>query len=584
MSPQFRLSLRRAVGILALALISTPPAACAPLTDVQRQADPRLQKKVTIVASHILIGELLEKLSAQSGVSLTVGEKDGTGDAEVLVSLKDVKLADAMDALYSLVSYKQAEWSWEQTGEGKNAVYRLAQPPAAQALAAALKAQVQKEFEAEAKTMLAAVKMTPEERKRRIAELSGKDDASAFLLKDNRLCDGLSIFATAVSAELQASVLQGKQRPRVPLSQLSDAGRAFVHAEWVHSAATHNRADGTAELVPEPTFVFFNVSRPPNAISPILWIGMEGQGAYGYVGGTPLDKELRKKLAAYWLLPGDMKEDDAEAHQVAAPKVAPPILDSHHAFHNGFLQLSDAANVPVIARLFNEEGYGTSVNKSPYGKTVEEFLTPLRDDMGMPHKWHDGILLLTYNGWFMEEDDQTRVPWAIVKRLRDSESAAPDGFLPVSELFYAARHLTRPQMTRLADWFPVMANLANWYDLFSLAANSSELQTALLSKTGSTRGDALTAASAMLGMSQRGAEPTPERMTVADLRAAQQKAAEQRIADRTFKRVRLTLGDYLTLTPPMREVMVEALSPTGQRVGAQGFRYPKHQFVSAGRK
>lgn len=58
----------------------------------------------------------------------------------------------------------------------------------------------------------------------------------------------------------------------------------------------------------------------------------------------------------------------------------------------------------------------------------------------------------------------------------------------------------------------------------------------------------------------------------------------QRVADGTVKRVRLTLGDYLTATPPMRSVMVEALTATGQVAAGQGFRYPKHQFVSAGQK
>lgn len=101
-------------------------------------------------------------------------------------------------------------------------------------------------------------------------------------------------------------------------------------------------------------------------------------------------------------------------------------------------------------------------------------------------------------------------------------------------------------MKRLADWFPVMANVANWFDLFSLAANSSDLQTALVSKQGSTRGDALTAAAGQVNIGQK-------------------------VADGTAKRVRLTLGDYLKDTPPMRSVMVEALTAMGEVTAGQGF-------------
>lgn len=117
--------------LLPLLCLLSQNASAAPLSDAARQADPRLEKGVTFVSDRIVIGDLLEKLSALSGVALTAGERDEAGDDEVSVALHDVKVGDAMNALWSLVSYQKATWDWTATGEGKSASYRLNRPPAA---------------------------------------------------------------------------------------------------------------------------------------------------------------------------------------------------------------------------------------------------------------------------------------------------------------------------------------------------------------------------------------------------------------------------------------------------------------------
>lgn len=153
LSPLDARCLRFAFSALLLPLLFLMPAGrapAAPLSDAARQADSRLEKRVTFVSDRIAIGDLLEKMSALSSVTLTAGERDEAGDDGVSVALHDVKVGDAMNALWSLVSYQKAEWDWTATGEGKSASYHLSRPPAARFLAARLQAQAQQDFEVQA--------------------------------------------------------------------------------------------------------------------------------------------------------------------------------------------------------------------------------------------------------------------------------------------------------------------------------------------------------------------------------------------------------------------------------------------------
>jgi len=79
----------------------------------------------------------------------------------------------------------------------------------------------------------------------------------------------------------------------------------------------------------------------------------------------------------------------------------------------------------------------------PYGQTVRQFLDQLKKRP--PHlqrKWRSDILLLTFPAWFNEEE--TKVPWTLVKSLRQAE-APSDGWLSLRELAAAAAQLNVPQ-------------------------------------------------------------------------------------------------------------------------------------------
>ena len=71
-----------------------------------RREDRKLEQKVSLSAGKIYIGDLVEKLRAQVGVGVFADERTGASDEIVMLTVKEVALADAFDALWSLMSYR----------------------------------------------------------------------------------------------------------------------------------------------------------------------------------------------------------------------------------------------------------------------------------------------------------------------------------------------------------------------------------------------------------------------------------------------------------------------------------------------
>src|SRR5262249_35449768 len=83
----------------------------------------------------------------------------------------------------------------------------------------------------------------------------------------------------------------------------------------------------------------------------------------------------------------------------------------------------------------------------------------------LQHKWRSGVLLLTYPAWFTREEQSPKAPWRTVRELRSIQAAR--GYLGLSDLCHAARLLTEPQLTGLAEEFPALNSLSGWREIFA---------------------------------------------------------------------------------------------------------------------
>ena len=474
-----------ALGLLFVFLL-TPASRADEVTATMLKADTRLETHVTLRSPHILIGELLERLSKQSGVTLAADDWSTVGSDSVTVSLRDVPLSDAMNALWSLFSYKHAEWDWRRRpvkGETDKYTYTLTRPDYARFLAEHLQEQVQTDFEGQAQELFDALNMPPDQLK----EAAKLDPLLSGLLTDGRVRSGMEILASLPPETLQ-NILQNHQSLSVPVSELSPEAQKSLNAAWDWEDARgvgQHLPDGNFVPMPRSDHISINVGDSPGLVAPALYID-SGRGSGEYFGGAFIQGIWQKKINAQWIQPGDDSDNTASTRALAAFKQT-PAADTTHALANYLLRFSDAAQVPLIARIPQTLDAGTNLStlsQVPVTKTVSTFLAQSQQEpLTLAHKWRGGVLLLTCQNWFIGQSEGSRLPWAEVKRLRDAE-AAGDGFLSLNDMAHAANVLNDAQMTALGEWFPVMTNVAEWHDFLAFYDKTPEYRPHVLSAKG----------------------------------------------------------------------------------------------------
>ena len=99
---------------------------------------------------------MLERFSKLSGVELRASQRGGAADELVSVNVDNLPIGTAMDALWSLLSYKRANWRWNPTGSPTTPTYVLERPEAAQKLPQSFRNLVQSTYEREATALIKA--------------------------------------------------------------------------------------------------------------------------------------------------------------------------------------------------------------------------------------------------------------------------------------------------------------------------------------------------------------------------------------------------------------------------------------------
>lgn len=471
-------------GLLVVFLLG-PASHADEVTAAMLKADARLQTHVSIRSPHILIGELLERLSKQSGVTLTADEWSTVGSDSVTVSLHDVPLSDAMNAVWSLFSYQHAEWDWRRfpiKGDANKYAYTLARPNYARFLAERLQEQVQTDFEAQAQELFDALNMPMDQLK----EAAKNNLLLSGLLDDGRVRPGMEILASLPPETLQ-NLLRNHQGIEIPVSSLSPEAQKALKTSWDWEDSIgvgHHYPNGT--YVPEPRLdhISINIDTSPGDVAPTVYIS-SGRGSGGYFGGAYM-QEAWQKMNAQWMLPGDGADSPASARALAASKKSAPTDDTRHRLADYLLKLSDAAQMPLMARLPNSMDTLSSSgipSQVPSNSTLTASLAQAQESLQIDHKWRGSVLLMTCQSWFVGQSEDARLPWTEIKRLRDAE-AAGDGFLTLDNIAHAANVLNDAQMTALGEWFPVMSQAAEWHDFLAFYDKTPEYHPHVLSAKG----------------------------------------------------------------------------------------------------
>lgn len=455
-------------SLLLLAALCSPAAvAASPLAQAARREDPRLAKPVTLDGSSLFLGELAERLTQQTGVSISVvGE--GAADYRLCCAVRDRPLGDVLDALWSLMSYRQAEWHWERRKGVAGYSYCLLRTLPARRLAGELRAQIDEQFIGHYERMMRAVAAPGEPG-------PPADSVEGALLSSTRLRNGLKLFGRLLPDETRRAVLRSAATPRVSVNDLDAEGREFVESIWQRSINPSAMA-----ALPRPEWIEFRTARLGNNVSPSLFIQVQGLGGYAYLGGDPLEKQTHTALDERWQLPGDLRPGDAAGiKELSAPAAALP-QRGNEPLALQIRKLADELKVPILAYL--PRGRGAVAISRP--ASLPQVLQQLKaKDPYLVSKVREGVLLLRYRAWFQQEEDPPALTWTLHRKVRKL-LGEPEGDALLPAYCQVASLLTVPQLLAASEDYPLLAPVAFWREPLALYSRTESARRRLVSGRG----------------------------------------------------------------------------------------------------
>jgi hypothetical protein len=441
-----------------------------PILDARaRSADPRLNLPLNFDADRMYLGEVLEKVSAQTGVSLSIPPEDPESGIPIICHVKKIPLADFMNSVWSLVGYSQATWQINSDTPQKPRNYRLLPTAASRALADRLIRETDQNTLKLLDVYLQMAAMTGPERRTHIHQLAeamllDKDEIAAGFVQDVPGIDQhwsmVHLFTTELSAAQQEQVLHGATIS-VPFSEMSAGGQEVIRQFGSQSHSTVNGVP--VSDIPDAVrfgFSWYGIGQGTKQMMRKLSVGIvRGSGAntMDYMG--IMERGMQSRLRDGWILPSDLRSKEIQKQPVnPLPNLPEKSIWSHvPAFDLVMAQIAEAQNFSFVGVAPEDRNHTSSTGQSTTSTTVSgqpapRCLDDLRSQEGTMFKWRDGVLLFSYPLWFYGDDAQ--YPYAKVKQLRESRKGHVDGSpLTLAEIADAVMTLTDVQMKRLAREF-----------------------------------------------------------------------------------------------------------------------------------
>ncbi len=438
-------------------MAQTAPKEPGAISREMRTADPRLETRIALSEPRIRLGKLLEKIAKATGVQISADAKDGTGDVYVQAYCTELPLADVMNGLWALVSYRKGEWEWELRGTKARPSYRLAQPPRARSYSRERREWMVNTFRQQALTLIGAVDGSDAQRAQALKQIYGDAERPEIALTPERIWSAVRLVKQHATAKQLMRALDGEA-----VNIRTDGAASAAHAGAPDADLA---GDHTLTLAPAS---FGGV--------PILYAGLVSENLTPIAGSVPLARAYRNSMYAAWLMDGDAKDDPASLKPVGATRAGGSATrtDGRESGSASVVQVPPGepegrmsslelrmqaiaveARQPMFVRL--REDQRDDMLPDPVGHTISEYWKALWGTaLGawfkdvMP-KWRGGVLLVTTISWPMDDDP---IPERILAALR--RSSRPGEYLPIADVAAVADVLTPRQLARLVTEFPVM--------------------------------------------------------------------------------------------------------------------------------
>ena len=412
--------------------------------------DARLDHKFTFEQRQARIGEVFDAVEKQTGIHLTVEDRDGAAGEMISVFVRDLPVADLMISVWSLVSFQRGEWRWIVTEDkqSKTREYRLIRPAIARDYSGVIDAEIKKYFEALMEANIRASHLN---------KLSSEDAAEfpeallSITDKETRLKE--RAFASLCTPQQRLQLLRGQTTLEATKSDWTPEVQAYINYQVAFSQAAIDSHPEWKVQYPnlkahEPQKIEIRSEPLPNELTPNLWFM-----SHPVVGSTITEKFWQDRIAALWLQPGDMRDDTAQEAVKYTPtesntRTQPP----EEAFNRAVTRLKqfhEETGLPVLVRM---TGTTLQVPQDPKKiNTVGDSAANLREHHVLL-KWRDGILLAMDAAWLLRSSDLEagKTPWNLLRQIRDQIDTDPAKALSFGSLCRLAGTLNENQL-RLLD-------------------------------------------------------------------------------------------------------------------------------------
>jgi len=322
MKPSWKV--RKLLSLALCTLLAAAPAAARASAEDRRPAwiktpDERLEKRFTIRAPRVQVGELLEELARKGGITLDAeAGSGGTSDFEIIVYVRDCPLWKVMEGIRALFSIRGAEWSWTQTGspEGPRG-YWLSRGLAAQKLGARLREQIQRDFEQGPGDEIRWLRASEDERRK----LEAANPDLKKIMAGERLRGGVALIANHVSAQQRSALLRSESPVLLTMEQLRDSEKQWAQQIWDNAFPSEFRAQH-----PSPERIAIHVGWGQGEMCPVLYIQIDRGGAYAYAGAQPLHDRWSARVQEMWITEGERMEAPLARRVIEGKDKTPPIV------------------------------------------------------------------------------------------------------------------------------------------------------------------------------------------------------------------------------------------------------------------
>ncbi len=481
------------IVLLFLFVCCSPKTNASEIDAKQRAQDARLETPVTLHERRIYLGELFAKLRTQTGIELSIDETLSLSGVQVSLHCTRLPVVTLLNSLWSLLSNREAEWTWLRLSEAGKYRYEFTQTAQAREKAARFGGYAQRVFEQYVAVMEEFARMTPKERKRNISRLSkalfqSDNQVAQSLIGDDSIWKFVQLFAEGVPPDVQRQIFTTRGKAKIFLTELPGPLQELFHQVYAECHFSYHQ-NGVEVPLPKPTTLHFfssNQNLTRREIVPSIMLDFGPAGSYSSLGNYDVIKGIKAYLKQLWILPGDTPDHplaqkvvpEEKSVDPASVPLVPFFTDATgrkrhsalpQALDTWLLLLARSAAIPMIEILPFQQNDDPG---SPINKTVAEFLSKAaQNDPSPMHKWRDGVLLVNSPAWFLEEENT--VPYRLVKELTKWRGQ----LIPLAQLAALMNTLTEAQAQSLADEYPPIAGALQFYPAFRLCAQSPELLT-----------------------------------------------------------------------------------------------------------